>query len=104
MKMSKPLFYGVDLSDIEETGESPEPVQYVGVYVLKWNKTIEPTIGFVPVDLDLDKLLTTARQVVQRANHLRGYEIDAAGGTSSFFRSLRELEELVKEEGENGED
>lgn len=28
---------------------SEEAVQYVGVYVLKWMKTIHPEVGFIPV-------------------------------------------------------
>jgi hypothetical protein len=31
---------------------SDKPVQYVGVYVLKWGKVSEPTHGFVEIDED----------------------------------------------------
>ncbi len=31
---------------------SDEPVQYVGVYVLKWGEEEQPTVGFVEVDED----------------------------------------------------
>lgn len=31
---------------------SDEPVQYVGVYVLRWGKLSEPTVGFIPVEED----------------------------------------------------
>ena len=46
--MDKPLFYGIDLSQLKGDEES-EPVQYVGVYVLKWGETAQPSIGFIPV-------------------------------------------------------
>ena len=29
---------------------SDEPVQFVGVYVIRWGKELEPTVGFVEVD------------------------------------------------------
>lgn len=38
--MSEQLFRAIELP-------SDEPVQYVGVYVLKWGRVEQPTIGFV---------------------------------------------------------
>jgi len=31
---------------------SEEPVQFVGVYILRWGKASEPTMGFTPIDED----------------------------------------------------
>jgi hypothetical protein len=44
------LFRSVDLTDIIESGESSEPVLYVGCYVLRWGKDSQPSHGFIPVN------------------------------------------------------
>jgi hypothetical protein len=49
------LYRAIDLTDISADGESSEPVQYVGVYVLRWGNTEHPEIGFIPMDVDVDK-------------------------------------------------
>lgn len=44
--MSERLYHRIDLDDLEEIGESPVPVQFVGVYVLRWGRDKEPSVGF----------------------------------------------------------
>lgn len=39
------LFKAIEL-DEKYYNETQEPLGYVGVYVLKWGKTDEPTMGF----------------------------------------------------------
>ena len=41
------LYRIVDIVD----GNTSEPVNYVGVHPLKWGKTLEPTAGFVEVEV-----------------------------------------------------
>ena len=48
--MPEQYYRVIDLSDIVKTGESSEPVQYVGCYVLRWGKDQHPEVGFRPVD------------------------------------------------------
>lgn len=43
--MHEQLFRAIELP-------SDEPVLYVGVYVLKWGRVSEPTVGFMPVEDD----------------------------------------------------
>ena len=39
---------------------SEEAVTHVGVYVLKWGKVAEPTVGFVPVEVPDDTVVEEA--------------------------------------------
>lgn len=55
MVTNEQLYRLVDLSDIAETGESSEPLTYVGVYVLRWGKDAHPSVGFIPVESDESK-------------------------------------------------
>ena len=48
--MSEQLYRIIDFDNLEETGDSPEPVQYVGVYVIKWGRLEDPTVGFVEAE------------------------------------------------------
>jgi hypothetical protein len=47
--VSGKLFRLIDLTDLGPEGES-EPLVYVGVYVLRWGKENQPSVGFVNVD------------------------------------------------------
>ena len=49
------IYRALDLTNISDDGESSEPVQYVGVYVLRWGREEQPEVGFIPVDVDANK-------------------------------------------------
>lgn len=48
--MSEQLYRAIDLSTIVKTGESSEPVLYVGVYVMSWGLRSQPEVGFLPAE------------------------------------------------------
>jgi hypothetical protein len=108
--MPKPLFYGIDMSDIEETGESSEPVQYVGVYVLRWSKEAHPSMGFVPIEADLFKRIEVLEAALRP--FAKAY-LDAAYNNEDWYGALDRIskEDLIiastivvlLEEDEDGE-
>lgn len=48
--MSEQLYRAIDLSEIIKTGESSEPLLYVGVYVMSWGLRHQPEVGFLPAE------------------------------------------------------
>lgn len=48
--MSEQLYRRIDFDELDETGKSPEPVQFVGVHTLRWNRERQPTVGFVEAE------------------------------------------------------
>ena len=75
------LYRRVDLEDLGPEGES-EPVVYVGVYVLRWGKEDQPSVGFVDVDIDALSSLYDACLVAdvngELAENINGELLDAA--------------------------
>lgn len=67
----------LDLEAIEKRGArfvaveplDDTPVQFVGCYVLRWNKVEEPTIGFYR-DEDFDTLLAEVRVLRQQVQRM----------------------------------
>lgn len=47
-----------------------EPVQYVGCYVLRWGKDDQPTVGFVPVDEDVEVRVEELEAALKRIAEL----------------------------------
>ena len=74
---------------------SDEPVQYVGCYVLKWGRVSEPSVGFVPVDEEID-ILTEALHDI--ATSLMPDAIEYANWAANHARAA-----LAKARGERGE-
>ena len=98
------LFRSVDLTDISESGESSEPVLYVGCYVLRWGKDPQPTVGFIPAD-NVDTALAVANKALKRAYRnfvtLGGYEDRKMPDKLSLLEALAEAINLIeKTEGE----
>jgi hypothetical protein len=85
------LYRLIDLSDVLETGESSEPVQYVGCYVLQWHKGGHPTVGFVPVDAGyVDKEVARLRTELDRiASYPALLELDPPAALDDMRRIAR---------------
>ena len=71
------LFKAVEIKD----GESLEPVQYVGVYTLRWGKVDVPTIGFTPLEDD-DPVITAVNAHEELLAALEAIADDARTDTS----------------------
>ncbi len=56
-------------------GETVEPVQYVGVYTLRWHAHPEaPELGFTPADDMVDDLVTALKGMLVE-HHRLGYSV-----------------------------
>ena len=89
--MSEQLYRIIDFDNLDDTGKSTEPVQFVGVYTLRWNRERHPTVGFVEAEETIytEKLREYLDETIEYWRNQKEFDAIKAAIIIDAYQSVR---------------
>ena len=89
--MSEQLYRIIDLDDLEKIRDSPIQVQFVGVYVLRWGRDKDPSVGFWEAEETIytEKLREYLDETIEFWRNQKKFDAIKAGIIIDAYQSVR---------------